>query len=281
MSTWKNILTNANSNYSASKINSITFSKTIPAGFSLSQGISVAAQSNEGTKLRVKNDANSARVLAFVSPASTSGLYDVTFFSNATIYTPAYSDFLFAKLTTVVNFNFDNLSFKYATSVKGSTMESMFNQCEKLENISLTIEASIYERYLVGLFSGCSALKNVEINLIGGKSYPINFDKTFDYCSQITSFSIKDLDGTSYTAAAGLSAVSNISKVLTYLDLSGVWTTNLPSFTNVQTIVVPAHLESSFGSIPLGAEFICEENRNTYTQIDYTTNGLTLKRKTT
>lgn len=160
-SNWQEKLKAANSNYTQANIESIEFTKTKPTS---GTRVSVGAINADGTSAYVAGTSGVSDVTAYVTAGSASGKYKVVFYSNATIYAPVDSSYLFSNSSLLKrftslnsikfnNFNTSNVTnmnsmfrFSAVTSLdlsgfdtsKVTDMGYMFTFCTKMSSVTLT-----------------------------------------------------------------------------------------------------------------------------------------------
>ena len=135
-SKWQQALIDANSNYTQANIANITFTNTKPTSGTV---VSVGATSADGTTAYVEGTRYISDVKAYVTSSSTSGKYNVTFYSPVTIYAPINSSDLFSnsstssRLTSLTSITFNNFNTSNVTN-----MSSMFYYCSGLTSLNLS-----------------------------------------------------------------------------------------------------------------------------------------------
>ena len=219
MTGWQEKLKAANSNYTQANIESIEFTNTKPTS---GTRVSVGAIYSDGTTAYVSGTSNLSDVIAYVTAGSTSGKYKVVFYSNATIYAPQDSSYLFSsssnsKLTSLTSIKFDNFNTMLVT-----TMRSMFMGCSALTSINLTNFNTSNVTVMWSMFEGCSNLSSLDLRSFNTAKVT-DMDSMFKNCSNLSSVYTSSFITTNVKYMTDMFASTNLSSLdLSNFDMSKV-----------------------------------------------------------
>lgn len=279
-SNWQAKLKAANSNYTQANIESIEFTNTKPTS---GTRVSVGAINADGTSAYVSGTRNTSDVIAYVTAGSTSGKYKVVFYSNATIYAPKDSSYLFSysglgnKFTSLTSITFNNFDTSNVTNMKNmfyfaskltslnlsnfntsnvTNMASMFSVCLDLTSLTLTSFNTSKVTDMSYMFNGCNALSSLSLTSFN-TSKVTNMSQMFYECKALTSLDLSNFDMSKVTSTSDM--------------LSGL--TEIEGFTQLKT---PTKLATT---IALPFDFVNTSGTTTYTQVNTSMTNMTLLRK--
>ena len=265
---WQAKLKSANSNYTQANIESIEFTKTKPTS---GTRVSVGAINADGTSAYVAGTSGVSDVFAYVTAGSTSGKYKVVFYSNATIYAPKDSSYLFSysglgnKFTSLTSITFNNFDTSNVTNMKNmfyfaskltslnlsnfntsnvTNMASMFSVCLDLTSLTLTSFNTSKVTDMSYMFNGCNALSSLSLTSFN-TSKVTNMSQMFYECKALTSLDLSNFDMSKVTSTSDM--------------LSGL--TEIGGFTQLKT---PTKLATT---IALPFDFVNTSGTTTYTQV--------------
>ena len=278
MTGWQEKLKAANSNYTQANIESIEFTKTKPTS---GTRVSVGAIYSDGTTAYVSGTSNKSDVIAYVTAGSTSGKYKVVFYSNATIYAPQDSSYLFSsssnsKLTSLTSIKFDNFNTMLVT-----TMRSMFMGCSALTSINLTNFNTSNVTVMWSMFEGCSNLSSLDLRSFNTAKVT-DMDSMFKNCSNLSSVDVSSFNTSNVQYTISMFQNTGLSSLdISNFDLSKVTNTSnmlqglteLEGFTRLKT---PKKLAKI---INLPFDFVDTSGATTYTQVSTNMTNMTLLRK--
>lgn len=231
-SKWQQALIDANSNYTQANIANITFTNTKPTSGTV---VSVGATSADGTTAYVAGTRYITDVKAYVTSSSTSGKYDVTFYSPLTIYAPQDSSYLFSspsnsKLTSLTSIKFDNFS-----TINATTMRSMFMDCSALTSINLTNFNTSNVTLMWSMFEGCSKLSSLDLRSFN-TSKVTDMDSMFKNCSNLSSVYTSSFITTNVKYMTDMFASTNLSSLdISNFDMSNTtYVSGMLSFSTSQ-----------------------------------------------
>ncbi len=248
-SNWQAKLKEANSNYTQANIESIEFTNTKPTS---GTRVSVGAINADGTSAYVSGTRNTSDVIAYVTAGSTSGKYKVVFYSNATIYAPKDSGYLFSsssnsKLTSLTSIKFDNFS-----TINVTTMRSMFMGCSALTSINLTNFNTSNVTLMWSMFEGCSKLSSLDLRSFNTAKVT-DMDSMFKNCSNLSSIYTSSFITTNVKYMTDMFA----GCILTSLDLSNFDMSNVTNVSgmlslstnqfNFYTLITPKKMAGAIG----------------------------------
>ncbi|MGN1212679.1 MAG: BspA family leucine-rich repeat surface protein, partial [Christensenellales bacterium] len=170
-----------------SKIANIVFSNTLPDDTSTAINVGATSSTYTGSTF-------SGSVVAYITDNA------ITFYSQATIYAPADSSYLFsngtesARLTSLSSIDFGNFNTSEATN-----MDSMFCGCSALTSINFGDNFNTSNvRYMNNMFYGCNSLEN--LNLSGfNTSSVIDMQWMFISCSSLTKLDVSSFNTSNVT----------------------------------------------------------------------------------
>ena len=278
MTGWQEKLKAANSNYTQANIESIEFTKTKPTS---GTRVSVGAIYSDGATAYVSGTSNKSDVIAYVTAGSTSGKYKVVFYSNATIYAPQDSSYLFSsssnsKLTSLTSIKFDNFNTMLVT-----TMRSMFMGCSALTSINLTNFNTSNVTVMWSMFEGCSNLSSLDLRSFNTAKVT-DMDSMFKNCSNLSSIDVSSFNTSNVQYTISMFQNTGLSSLdISNFDLSKVTNTSnmlqglteLEGFTRLKT---PKKLAKA---IYLPFDFVDTSGATTYTQVSTSMTNMTLLRK--
>lgn len=280
MTGWQAKLKAANSSYTQANIESIEFTKTKPTS---GTRVSVGAINADGTSAYVAGTNNVSDVFAYVTAGSSSGKYKVVFYSNATIYAPKDSSYLFSysglgnKFTSLTSITFNNFDTSNVTNMKNmfyfaskltslnlsnfntsnvTNMASMFSVCLDLASLTLTSFNTSKVTDMSYMFNGCNALSSLSLTSFN-TSKVTNMSQMFYECKALTSLDLSNFDMSKVTSTSDM--------------LSGL--TEIEGFTQLKT---PTKLATT---IALPFDFVNTSGTTTYTQVSTSMTNMTLLRK--
>lgn len=280
MTGWQAKLKAANSSYTQANIESIEFTKTKPTS---GTRVSVGAINADGTSAYVAGTNNVSDVFAYVTAGSSSGKYKVVFYSNATIYAPKDSSYLFSysglgnKFTSLTSITFNNFDTSNVTNMKNmfyfaskltslnlsnfntsnvTNMASMFSVCLDLTSLTLTSFNTSKVTDMSYMFNGCNALSSLSLTSFN-TSKVTNMSQMFYECKALTSLDLSNFDMSKVTSTSDM--------------LSGL--TEIEGFTQLKT---PTKLVTT---IALPFDFVNTSGTTTYTQVSTSMTNMTLLRK--
>lgn len=184
---WSTALTNAYTNaypsFSASNINSILFTSTLPTSPDLPT-VSVGATDSTGKTAYVSGTTDVTDVTAYVKASSVdTSKYDVVFYSADTIYAPTDSNRLFSAfskdLENCTSITCDNFDTSNVTS-----MGYMFYDCYSLTSLDLSNFDTSSVTSMGFMFYDCSKLKTLNISNFTISS-SVNINYMFTNCSML------------------------------------------------------------------------------------------------
>lgn len=279
-SNWQAKLKAANSSYTQTNIESIEFTNTKPTS---GTRVSVGATNANGTTSYVSGTSGVSDVIAYVTAGSTSGKYKVVFYSNATIYAPKDSSYLFSysglgnKFTSLTSITFNNFDTSNVTNMKNmfyfaskltslnlsnfntsnvTNMASMFSVCLDLTSLTLTSFNTSKVTDMSYMFNGCNALSSLSLTSFN-TSKVTNMSQMFYECKALTSLDLSNFDMSKVTSTSDM--------------LSGL--TEIEGFTQLKT---PTKLATT---IALPFDFVNTSGTTTYTQVNTSMTNMTLLRK--
>lgn len=280
MTGWQAKLKAANSSYTQANIESIEFTKTKPTS---GTRVSVGAINADGTSAYVAGTNNVSDVFAYVTAGSSSGNYKVVFYSNATIYAPKDSSYLFSysglgnKFTSLTSITFNNFDTSNVTNMKNmfyfaskltslnlsnfntsnvTNMAGMFSVCLDLTSLTLTSFNTSKVTDMSYMFNGCNALSSLSLTSFN-TSKVTNMSQMFYECKALTSLDLSNFDMSKVTSTSDM--------------LSGL--TEIEGFTQLKT---PTKLATT---IALPFDFVNTSGTTTYTQVSTSMTNMTLLRK--
>ena len=243
---WIGTLTTSNANYTRDKIATIVFTNTRPSG---GEWVSVGATAVDGVTPYVAGTPDVYDVLAYVSPnLSDSTKYDVVIFSEATIYAPQDSSYLFSNSKSEYSTpapafysNLNSIDFGNFRTDYVQSMEAMFKKCTKITGLNLLNFETLNVVNLSSMFEGCRELSNLELSSFN-TSNVTNMESMFSSCVSLTMLNLSNFNTTSLTFEGIVSVFSGCVK-LEMLDLSS-W--------DLSGVVIPEGIDSiSFAIVPL------------------------------
>ena len=250
-SNWQAKLKSANSNYTQANIESIEFTNTKPTS---GTRVSVGAINADGTSAYVAGTSGVSDVFAYVTAGSTSGKYKVVFYSNATIYAPQDSSYLFSSMfmgcSALTSINLTNFNTSNVT-----VMWSMFEGCSNLSSLDLRSFNTAKVTDMDSMFKNCSNLSSVDVSSFNTSN--VQYTISMFQNTGLSSLDISNFD---------LSKVTNTSNMLQGL-------TELEGFTQLKT---PKKLAKI---INLPFDFVDTSGATTYTQVSTNMTNMTLLRK--
>ena len=98
-------------------------------------------------------------IIAYLTPSSETGMYDLTFAANGYINLPANSSNFFRGLTNVKSYDFTNLKTELVTN-----MSFMFTQNSSLETLDVSSFDTSKLVYMNSFASSCKNLKSINFN---------------------------------------------------------------------------------------------------------------------
>ena len=236
-SKWQQALIDANSNYTQANIANITFTNTKPTSGTV---VSVGATSADGTTAYVEGTRYISDVKAYVTSSSTSGKYNVTFYSPVTIYAPINSSDLFSnsstssRLTSLTSITFNNFNTSNVTN-----MSSMFYYCSGLTSLNVSSFNTGNVTDMSYMFRNCSSLTSLDVSSFNtGKV--TNMSYMFYYCSGLTSLNVSSFNTGNVT---NMKYMFYYCSGLTSLNLS---TFNMSATTNVSNMLTGVGSEFDF-----------------------------------
>ena len=189
-SKWQQALIDANSNYTQENIANITFTNTKPTSGTI---VSVGAISADGTTAYVEGTRYISDVKAYVTSSSTSGKYNVTFYSPVTIYAPVDSSRLFYGISNAISIVFNNFNTSNVTD-----MSDMFYDCLNLISLDLSSFDTSNVKDMHGMFSSCFDLESINLSSFQ-TSKVIDLQFMFYDCSSLLSLDLSNFNTSNVT----------------------------------------------------------------------------------
>ena len=225
---WIGTLTTSNANYTRDKIATIVFTNTRPSG---GEWVSVGATAVDGATPYVAGTPDVYDVLAYVSPnLSDSTKYDVVIFSEATIYAPQDSSYLFSNSKSEYSSpapafysNLNSIDFGNFRTDYVQNMEAMFKKCTKITGLNLLNFETLNVVNLSSMFEGCELLNSLDFSSFN-TSNVTNMSSMFEDCWKLSNLELSSFNTSNVT---NMESMFSSCVSLTTLDLSNFNTSNL------------------------------------------------------
>ena len=222
-SDWQTVLQSKNSNYTQSKIKTITFTNTVPSGSGYTI-VSVGSQSNSEDMYWYDN-CGVFDVKAYVKAnSSNTSTYDVVFYSPVTIYSPTNSNGLFYNLTSLTSISFGNFNTSNTTD-----MSNMFEYCTQLTTLDVLGFDTSKVTNMARMFASCRSLTSLNVSNFN-TSKVTNMALMFASCAKLTSLDVSSFDTSKVTTMEYMFAVC---EKLTSLTLTNFNTSNVTNMDNM------------------------------------------------
>ncbi len=222
-SDWQTVLQSKNSNYTQSKIKTITFTNTVPSGSGYTI-VSVGSQSNSEDMYWYDN-CGVFDVKAYVKAnSSNTSTYDVVFYSPVTIYSPTNSNGLFYNLTSLTSISFGNFNTSNTTD-----MLNMFEYCTQLTTLDVLGFDTSKVTNMSRMFASCRSLTSLNVSNFN-TSKVTNMALMFASCAKLTSLDVSSFDTSKVTTMEYMFAVC---EKLTSLTLTNFNTSNVTNMDNM------------------------------------------------
>ena len=222
-SDWQTVLQSKNSNYTQSKIKTITFTNTVPSGSGYTI-VSVGSQSNSEDMYWYDN-CGVFDVKAYVKAnSSNTSTYDVVFYSPVTIYSPTNSNGLFYNLTSLTSISFGNFNTSNTTD-----MLNMFEYCTQLTTLDVLGFDTSKVTNMSRMFASCRSLTSLNVSNFN-TSKVTNMALMFASCAKLTSLDVSSFDTSKVTNMEYMFAVC---EKLTSLTLTNFNTSNVTNMDNM------------------------------------------------
>ena len=146
-------------------------------------------------------------------------LYNLYIVSDAPIFAPYYSSYIFSYFKNLVQINFNN---NFNTS-KVTQMGSMFYGCSSLTTLDLSNFNTSKVTQMGSMFYGCSSLTSLDLSSFNTLNVT-SMDSMFAGCSSLTNLDLNNFNTSKVTSASQM--FSGCSSLIS-LDLSGFNTANV------------------------------------------------------
>lgn len=203
---WQAKLKSANSNYTQANIESIEFTKTKPTS---GTRVSVGAINADGTSAYVAGTSGVSDVFAYVTAGSTSGKYKVVFYSNATIYAPKNSSYLFSASTSSSQLKaLKSIAFNNFNTSNVTNMSNMFDNCALLTSLDLSKFDTSKVTDMQSMFNNCKSLTS--LNLTSFNTAKVTNMRMMFYSVNNVSLNLSKFDTSNVTNMSWMFAQANI-----------------------------------------------------------------------
>ena len=205
-SNWQAKLKAANSSYTQTNIESIEFTNTKPTS---GTRVSVGATNANGTTSYVSGTSGVSDVIAYVTAGSTSGKYKVVFYSNATIYAPKNSSYLFSASTSSSQLKaLKSIAFNNFNTSNATNMSNMFDNCALLTSLDLSKFDTSKVTDMQSMFNNCSSLTS--LNLTSFNTAKVTNMRMMFYSVNNVSLNLSKFDTSNVTNMSWMFAQANI-----------------------------------------------------------------------
>ncbi len=205
-SNWQAKLKSANSNYTQANIESIEFTKTKPTS---GTRVSVGAVNSNGTSAYVSGTSGVSDVTAYVTAGSASGKYKVVFYSNATIYAPVNSSYLFSASTSSSQLKaLKSIAFNNFNTSNVTNMSNMFDNCALLTSLDLSKFDTSKVTDMQSMFNNCTSLTS--LNLTSFNTAKVTNMRMMFYNVKNVSLNLSKFDTSSVTNMSWMFAQANV-----------------------------------------------------------------------
>lgn len=203
---WQAKLKSANSNYTQANIESIEFTKTKPTS---GTRVSVGAVNSNGTSAYVSGTSGVSDVTAYVTAGSASGKYKVVFYSNATIYAPVNSSYLFSASTSSSQLKaLKSIAFNNFNTSNVTNMSNMFDNCALLTSLDLSKFDTSKVTDMQSMFNNCTSLTS--LNLTSFNTAKVTNMRMMFYNVKNVSLNLSKFDTSSVTNMSWMFAQANV-----------------------------------------------------------------------
>ena len=203
---WQAKLKSANSNYTQANIESIEFTKTKPTS---GTRVSVGAVNSNGTSAYVSGTSGVSDVTAYVTAGSASGKYKVVFYSNATIYAPVNSSYLFSASTSSSQLKaLKSIAFNNFNTSNVTNMSNMFDNCALLTSLDLSKFDTSKVTNMQSMFNNCRSLTS--LNLTSFNTAKVTNMRMMFYSVNNVSLNLSKFDTSNVTNMSWMFAQANI-----------------------------------------------------------------------
>ena len=146
-------------------------------------------------------------------------LYNLYIVSEAPIFAPYYSSYIFSNFKNLVQINFNN---NFNTS-KVTNMGGMFDECVSLTNLDLSYFNTSKATDMYNMFRGCSSLTSLDLSGFNTANVT-DMNYMFFRCSSLKSLDLSSFNTSNVTNMDGM---FQICSSLTQLNLSSFNTSNV------------------------------------------------------
>ncbi len=203
---WQAKLKSANSNYTQANIESIEFTKTKPTS---GTRVSVGAVNSNGTSAYVSGTSGVSDVTAYVTAGSASGKYKVVFYSNATIYAPVNSSYLFSASTSSSQLKaLKSIAFNNFNTSNVTNMSNMFDNCALLTSLDLSKFDTSKVTNMQSMFNNCTSLTS--LNLTSFNTAKVTNMRMMFYNVKNVSLNLSKFDTSNVTNMSWMFAQANV-----------------------------------------------------------------------
>ena len=152
-------------------------------------------------------------------------LYNLYIVSEAPIFAPYYSSYIFSNFKNLVQINFNN---NFNTS-KVTNMGGMFDECVSLTNLDLSYFNTSKATDMYNMFRGCSSLTSLDLSGFNTANVT-DMNYMFFRCSSLTSLDLSSFNTSNVTS---MNSMFNSCSSLTQLNLSSFNTSNVTSMNSM------------------------------------------------